>query len=165
MLEAFIQGKKIRNEWYPDSAFAVHHDMKSHSGAVATLGKGAIATISSKQKLNTKSSTEAEVVSCDDAANPALWTKRFLEAQGYEVETIIYQDNTSAIQLEKNGKESSGKRTRHIDIRYFFIKDCIDKKFFTIEYCPDEEMLGDFPSKPLQGKKFKKHGRAIMNSD
>jgi hypothetical protein len=65
--------------------------------------------------------------------------------------------------LEKNGMESSSKRTRHINIRYFFIKDCIDKKMLKIEYCPTDDMIGDFPSKPLQGRKFKKHLCSIMN--
>ena len=138
--------------------------MKSHTGVSYTLGKGSVNTISAKQKLNTKSSTEAELVGADDAVTPALWMKLFLEAQGYEVEVIVYQDNTSAIQLEKNGKESSGKRTRHLNIRYFFITDCIKKKLLRVEYCPTDDMIGDFPSKPLQGRKFKKHCKLIMNS-
>ena len=94
---------------------------------------------------------------------PAIWTKLFMEAQGHKVETIMYQDNKSAILLEKNGKESSGKRTRHLNIRYFYITDCIEKKYLTVDYCPTDDMIGDFPSKPLQGRKFKKHRKAIMN--
>jgi len=163
VLEA-TPGDKIIISVYPDSAFAVHQDMKSHTGVSYALGKGSVNTISAKQKLNTKSSTEAELVGADDAVTPALWMKLFLEAQGYEVEVIVYQDNTSTIQLENNGKESSGKRTRHLNIRYFFITDCIKKKLLRVEYCPTDDMIGDFPSKPLQGRKFKKHCRLIMNS-
>ena len=75
-----------------------------------SLSAGALGNISAKQKLNTRSSTEAEVVAMDDAAGPVLWTKWFLEEQGYKCKsTIIWQDNKSAILLEQNGKESSGK--------------------------------------------------------
>ena len=156
-------GNVLLCKWYPDAAFAVHSDFKSHTGAVLTLGKGAVNTISAKQKLNTRSSTEAELVGADDTVTQALWTKNFLSEQGYTSETTIYQDNTSAILLEKKGTESSSKRTRHINIRYYFIKDCIDKKHLTVKYCPTDDMIGDYPSKPLQGKKFKKHRKTIMN--
>ena len=161
-LEA-AQGEVILCKWYPDAAFAVHHDFKSHTGAILTLGKGAANTISAKQKLNTRSSTEAELVGADDVLPQALWTRNFLKEQGYESQTTIYQDNTSAILLEKNGTESSSKRTRHINIRHYFIKDCVDKNYLTIEYCPTDDMVGDFPSKALQGHKFKKHRKTIMN--
>jgi hypothetical protein len=155
-------GDILLPRYYPDAAFGVHNDMKSHTGNVQTLGRGAANTISCKQKLNTTSSTEAELVAANDAVPYALWTKYFLEEQGYDSKTTIYQDNTSAMLLEKNGKESSSKRTRHINVRYFFIKDCIDKGHLTVEYCPTDEMVGDFPSKPLQGSKFKKHKALIM---
>jgi len=89
-----------------------------------------------------------------------------LKEQGYESETTFYQDNTFAMLLllviEKNGKESSSKRTRHINIRYFFIKDWIDKGYLTMEYCPTNDTIGDYPSKALQGRKLKKHKALIM---
>eukprot|EP00957_Ditylum_brightwellii_P176642 13453896-Ditylum_brightwellii.AAC.1 len=52
--------------WYNNAAFAVHPDMKSHTGATFTLGKGAICSDSTKQKEHTRSSTEAELVAVDD---------------------------------------------------------------------------------------------------
>ncbi len=158
------EGDKIICKWYPDAAFAVHKDMKSHTGAVLTLGKGAVNTISAKQKLNTRSSTEAELIGADEIVPQALWTRNFLEHQGYLSDTTIFQDNTSAILLEKNGKESSSKRTRHFNIRHFFIKDCIDKELLKVEYCPTDDMIGDYPSKPLQGRKFLKHLGSMMNN-
>jgi hypothetical protein len=98
--------------WHIDAAFAVHPDFKSHTGGVMTYGGGAVQSISRKQKLNTRSSTEAELVGADDGATMILWTKLFMEAQGYEItHNILYQDNKSAILLEtKNGKKSSSKR-------------------------------------------------------
>ena len=108
--------------WMVDASFAVHDDFKSHTGAIMTFDNkkgGALQAISRKQQLNTKSSTEAEVVAVDDASTLIFWTQLFLEAQGYHIEkNIIYQDNKSAILLETNGKSSSGKRTRALNIRY-----------------------------------------------
>ena len=97
----------------------------SHTGAVMKMGKdGAILSMFAKQKLNTRSSCEAELVGADDAATKILWTKMFMEAQRYEIEeNIIYQDNKSTILLLENGKRSSSKRTRAINIRYFFLTD------------------------------------------
>ena len=88
-----------------DAYFAVHPDYKSHTGAVMSMGEGAIVSLSRKQRLNTKSSTTAELVGADDASTLILWTKLFLEEQSYDIEmNILYQDNKSAILLESNGR-------------------------------------------------------------
>jgi hypothetical protein len=93
-----------------------------------------------------------------------LWTRYFLEAQGYEVrESIIYQDNESAELLEKNGKRSSGKRTRHINIRYFFVADRVAAGEVTIKLCPTDIMRGDYLTKPLQGRKFREQRSDLLN--
>ena len=85
-----------------------------------TFGRGAVQSLSRKQKLNTRSSTDSEVVGFDDAATMILWTKLFMEAQGYKIErNIVYQDNKSAMLLENNTMASSGKRTKHMNVRYF----------------------------------------------
>jgi len=84
--------------------------MKSHTGATLTLGRGAANSDFTKQKLNTRSSTKAEFVGVDDEMSQVVWTRHFLEAQGYHVkDNIVYQDNQSARKLAKNGKRSSGK--------------------------------------------------------
>jgi hypothetical protein len=153
-------------KWWVDASFATHNDMKSHTGAVMTLGKGAIHGMSTGQKLNTKSSTEAEIVGVNDAMPQILWTRYFLEAQGYGVkDSIIYQDNQSSILLEKHGKASSSKRTRHINIRYFFVTDRIASGEVSVEYCPTGVMIADFFTKPLQGILFQKFRNFIMNID
>ena len=151
-------------KWYVDVAYAVHPDMKSHTGGAMALGKGYGVAMSTKQKLNTKSSTEAELVGCDDVMGQIIWTNYFLEAQGYKSnDTILYQDNKSAILLEKNGKMSSGKKTKHINIRYFFITNRIEKGELKVEYCPTDKMVADFFTKPLQGQKFIDFRNEIMN--
>jgi len=151
-------------KWWIDRSYAVHKDMRSHTGAVMSLGKGAVFGSSTRQKLTTRSSTEAELVSVDDIMGQVLWTQYFLEAQGYKVDdNIVYQDNKSAILLEKNGRGSAGKRLRHINVRYFFVTDRIEKNELTVECCPTEEMTGDYFTKPLQGALFIKMRDRIMN--
>ena len=151
-------------KWYIDVAYAVHPDMRSHTGAIMTLGKGAIVSISSKHKINTRSSTEAELIGIDDVISNVLWTKLFMEHQGIEIkQNIIYQDNKSTILLAENGRHSAGKRSRHLNIKYFYVTDKLERKELTIRYCPTDDMIGDFNTKPLQGNKFIKFKRMIMN--
>ena len=150
-------------KWYVDSSFAVHPDFKSHTGGAFTYGRGTPLTMSRKQKLNTRSSTEAELVGADDMSVMILWTKLFMEAQGYDIKkNILYQDNKSTILLEENGKRSSSKRTRAFNIRYFFLTDQIEKGKIQVEYCPTTEMIADYMTKPLQGKLFEKFRKMIM---
>ena len=153
-------------KWCVDASFAVHQDFKSHTGAHAALGKGAFVTMSTKQKSNAKSSTEAESVGADDASGQVIWTRHFLEAQGCEVkDDIVFQDNESAVTLEKNGLASAGKRSRHINIRCFFLKDRISKGEVTIKCCPTDEMIGDYFTKPLQGGEFKKFRNETLGAN
>ena len=105
---------------YGDVSFAVHPDFKSHTGKNSTLGTGCFDGMSRKQKINTRSSTESEVVGGNDSSIKVLWTKLFMEAQGYDIKrNILYQDNKSAILLKTNGKSSSSPQTRAMNIRYF----------------------------------------------
>jgi hypothetical protein len=146
-----------------DASYGVHPDMKSHTGGVISLGRGVIMSKSSKQKLNTKSSTEAELVGASDYLPSTIWAKMFLEEQGYEIrENSFFQDNQSAMKLEKNGRASCGQKSRHIDIRYFFMKDRIKSENIEIVYCPTEQMLADFFMKPLQGSLFEKFHQVLM---
>ena len=129
------------------------------------MGKGAIIALSNKQKVNAQSSTEAELIVVDDVVAKILWTKRFIEYQGFKVKlNVLYQDNTSTIKVEKNGKASSGKRTRHFDIKLFYITDLIKRGEITVEYCPTDVMLADFFTKPIIVSKYEKNQKEIMNS-
>ena len=153
-------------KWWVDASFAVHPDMKSHTGGTLTFGRGTVYGTSTRQKINSTSSTEAETIAIHEVLPQILWTRYFLEAQGYGVdESIIYQDNQSAILLAKNGRGSSSKRTRHINIRYFFVADRIASKEVKVEYCPTGAMIADYFTKPLQGTLFRKFRDIIMNVD
>jgi hypothetical protein len=127
------------------------------------MGRGFPIVTSTKQKLNTRSSTETEIVGVDDCMPAICWSRYFMEAQGYQViENIVYQDNKSAILMERNGKASSSKRTKHINIRYYFVTDRVEKGELTIEWCPTGDMIGDFMTKPTQGAMFKRFRDQIM---
>ena len=80
-------------------------------------------------------------------------------------QAVVYQDNKSAILLENNGKLSSSKQTKQINVWYYFIKDCIERKEMRIEFCGTNNMWADFFTKLLQGKKFLKFRKIIMNLD
>jgi hypothetical protein len=122
-------------------------------------GDGAVQSVSRKHKLNAKSSTESELAGVNNVSVMMLWTKLLLEEQGYDINSnILYQENKSAILLETNGKKSSGKRTRALNICYFFLTDQVEKGNVTIVYCPTDDMVGDSHTKPLQGEKFQKLG-------
>ena len=133
---------------FVDVSFAVHNDMKSHTGGATTFGRGVIMTKSTKQKLNTKSTTESEVVGASDYMPETIWLLRFLEGQGYKAKKcVLMQDNESAIKLIKYGKKSGGRRTRHMDIRYFFVGDRLKGEGMEVMYCPTESMLADYFTK------------------
>jgi hypothetical protein len=150
-------------KWWVDASFAVHPNLRGHSGGGLSMGRGFPIVGSTKQKLNTRSSTESEIVGADDFMPAICWTRYFMEAQGYEVrDSVLYQDNKSAILLETNGKASSSKRTKHINIRYFFITDRIRKNEVSVAWCPTGDMIGDFATKPLQGALFKRFRDYIM---
>ena len=87
--------------WWVDGSYGVHWDSKGHTGALMSMGKGAIGNVSRKHKLNVGSSTEAELVSIADVLGMMMLCKHFFEAQGYTVDSnILYQDNKSTILLQ-----------------------------------------------------------------
>jgi hypothetical protein len=148
-----------------DASFAVHPDMRSHTGTTISLGKGTVFGKSTKQKLMSKSSTEAELIGLSDGFPQVIWTRNFLIEQGYDVPPgTIYQDNQSTITMIKKGRSTS-ERTRHINIRFFFIKDKLDNGELTVEYLPTEEMIADILTKPLQGELFRKLRAKLLNWD
>ena len=86
-----------------------------------------------------------------------------MEAQGYIIEkNVLFQDNKSSILLETNGRPSAGKRSRAINIRYFFVTDQVELGNIQIEHMPTDEMWADYMTKPLQGEKFRKFRVLIL---
>ena len=150
--------------WWVDASDRTHHDCKGHTGSMMSLGGGAIVSSSTKHKINTKSSTESELVALDDALPMILWCLYFIEAQGYTVEqNVVFQDNQSTMRLAVNGSLSSTKRTKHIKARYYFIKDKIEEGELDVRYCPTTEMWSDVLNKAKHGTPFKKDRAMLMN--
>ena len=144
-------------KWFADASFAVHPDMKSHAGCTVTMGRGSTVSNSAKQKLNTTSSTESELACGDATLKPLMWAELFVSALGHEPRVTMTQDNVSTTKLMKNGKASSAKRTRHVNMQYFAIKDHLDRMEFELECCSTDDIWADFMSKPSQGRKFFEH--------
>jgi hypothetical protein len=116
-------------KWWVDASFVVHPNMCGHLGGGLSLGRGLSIVSSTNQKLNKWSFTETEIVGADDFMPAICRTRYFMKAQGYNVQdNILLQDNKSSNLLEKNGNTSSSMRTKHINIRYFFITDRVSKE-------------------------------------
>lgn len=123
------------------------------------MGEGVLHSLSAKQSINTKSSTETEIVGVSDYLPYAIWLLYFMKEQGYDVKKkYLMQDNQSTIRILKNGKRSAKKQSRHLNIRFFWISDRLSKAHMDceIQFCPTGLMLGDFFTKPLQGSLFRK---------
>ena len=101
-----------------------------------------------------KSSAEAELITLSDAVSIAAYNVNLLKAQGYDVCAELKQDNASTIKLAENGKSDSD-RTKHIQVRFFFVKQRLDNKVMKTSHCPTKEMIADILTKPIQGEQFK----------
>ena len=159
--------------WSIDAAFAVHMDMKSHTGYSLTMGTGALVSGFVKQKITTRSSTESELVGIDDTITFIEWMSLYMKDQVKDypaddplkmlgTKNLAEQDNTSTIKLAVNGRRSCGQRTRHINIRYFYITDKVNDGTVAVSYRPTKEMISDYVTKALQGSLFRQHRNAIM---
>ena len=146
-----------------DASYAVHDNMRSHMGGLMSMGIGLIHAKSAMNKINTKSTTEAELVSVGKYLPYNIWFMHLMETQGYKLkDNILFQDNKSAILMEKNGRNSCTGNLRHINVRYFWIKDKVDQKEVRVEYTPTHLMLADYFTKPLMGTLFMKLHEYIM---
>ena len=148
---------------YIDASYGVHADYKSHTGMVVGIGRGPMFAKSAKQRIVTKSSTEAELVGLSDGTSQVVWTRNFLIEQGYDLgPATVYQDNQSTMALVKAGRSTS-ERTRHIAIRFFFTADRVKAGEIAVEYCPTESMIADVLTKPLQGDHFIRMRNQLLN--
>ena len=128
-------------KWFVDGLHSVHWDCQGHGGAMLTLGKGVTNSYSRKVKLNTRSFTETELVTADMYMPEMLLSLYFIQSQWYKPECMgKYQDNISTQLLIKNGKFSSGKKTKYVKAKLFFIKDRVDDGEIKVIDCPAEEM-------------------------
>jgi hypothetical protein len=151
-------------EVYADASFGTHTEdcYKSHSGLVILVGKNPIVMKTNKQKLVTRSSCEAELVSASDAIPMMCYIKEWLEEKGKSVpKPNLLQDNMSTISLIKSEMPGT-TRSRHIAIRYFFIRDRVKSGEIEVNHCPTKLMIADILTKPLEGILFKQLKEKMM---
>ena len=102
-------------------SYGTHPNIKGKTGAKISIGKGCVASTPRKQKVNATRSTISKVVGVHEASPQVLWTRAFLQNQGFEVKKAkLYQDTMSAMLFKNNGRVSRLVRTKHIKIIYFF---------------------------------------------
>ena len=129
-------------------------DRRSTSGGAFYLGSKCVAWHSRKQNSVTLSTTEAEYVAATHATTQMLWMRQQLADLKVEVELPLQLgcDNQSAINLTRNPVQHS--RSKHIDIRYHFIKERVEDGELKLEYVPTKEQLADIFTKPLPKEAF-----------
>lgn len=155
-VEVRINGNSLPTiEAYVDASFGSHVNKKSHTGIFVTLGEGPILVKSVKQRIVSKSSTEAELNGLSLSVSIIIGLGRFLHYQGVKVkEIIIFQDNQSVLKMVGHGKAISDN-TRHIEINRFFVKQYVERGEIKLRYKSTKEMTADALTKPLQGEIFK----------
>ena len=127
-------------------------DRKSNSGCVIMFNGAAIHWFSKKQTCTAPSSTEAEYVSLSDSCRELKWLMYLLDELGIKVDYKVYEDNISTINMIRNGGQNS--HTKHIDIRYHYVKDFFTDEKVSIEYVETNQNLADALTKPLCGNKI-----------
>ena len=143
-------------EAYIDAAYGVHTSTgRSHTGCAIVLGlAGPVSVKSTQQKIVTKSSMESELVALSDSASQAIWVRNFVAAQGYDVGPVVFhQDNLSCMALVKRGAPASDK-SRHINIRYFWVKQLVDGKEAVVRHLGTKLMYANVMTKAVQGRQF-----------
>ena len=149
-------GKENQFITFADADWAENNiDRKSNSGMFCTVNGGAISWSCRKQSLVALSTAEAEYIALSEACKEVLWIKEV--TKHFEVEhnrpALVYTDNQSAIALVDNPKFSN--RTKHINAKYHFIKDLVEKDEVMIRYHPTSTNIADMLTKPLGGEKIK----------
>ena len=149
-----------------DAAYGVHPDGRSHTGSCVVVGsRGAVHSKSAKQQIVTKSSTEAELVALSDSTNQALHLRHFIIGQGHACGPVtVYQDNMSCMSLIERGR-SAAERTRHIAIKYFWLKERVDQGEARVRHLGTKDMYANLLTKPLQGAQFKSERQGLTGWD
>jgi hypothetical protein len=151
---------------YIDAAYACHPSGRSHTGGFLVYGRGGpVYNTSTKQPIVTKSSTEAELVAMSDVSSESINLRAFVIAQGEPARPVItYQDNNSAMALIQNGGPCS-KRSKHIDIRYFWVAEKVLDGTVTVVRCPTETMWANLLTKSLPRTQFVAEREGVTNWD
>ena len=148
-------------EGYTDADGSSQEHRHAISGYAYLVNGGAISWSSKKQELVTLSTAESEYVAATYAAKEALWLRRLISEiyQPLTEPITLYSDSQSAIALTKDG--SYHARTKHIDIRYHFIRFVVQDGSINLIYCPTDDMAADILTKALPNIKAKHFAQAL----
>jgi hypothetical protein len=142
---------------YTDSDYAGdQNDRKSTSGYVFMMNSTAVSWSSKKQPVVTLSTTEAEFIAATSSTCQVIWLRRILKSLNYTQcgPTVVYCDNISAIKLSKNPVMHG--RSKHIDIRFYFLRDLVKDEVIELTYCSIHDQIADIMTKPLKIEAFLK---------
>ena len=151
-------GEPLELKVYVDASYASTHDRRSISAYLIFMCGGPISWKSKRQSVVAISSTEAEYIALAQAVQEVIWLRQLLKDLGHEIKTptIIYEDNQACINLANNPVAHG--RTKHIDVKYHFLREKLMEGTFTLQYCQTKEMIADALTKSLpklQHGKFK----------
>src|SRR5277367_2092106 len=146
----------MKLELWSDANWGGEEGRESVSGFVATIAGGAVTYSSKKQGSVALSSTESEYMALLHALKELIWLHRFLNELGHNIndQNVIYCDNQGAIALAHNPEHHA--RTKHIDIQYHFVRNCVEDGTVRLEYCPTEDMVADGLTKALGPERHRK---------
>ena len=153
----YTTGDNFELHGYSDADWAGDlESRKSTSGYIFRLGNCTISWRSKKQPIVALSSTEAEYVALCSASQEAIWLRNLVKNIGFPCKgpTTIHEDNQGAIALSKNPKDHP--RTKHIAVKYHFIREQLQNDTIDLKYCPTGEMLADIFTKGLPRITFEK---------
>lgn len=139
---------------YSDASYANSYEARSISGYALMLGDTVVSWYSHTQPIVALSTAEAEYVALTDLAKEVVWMKLLLDELGYPQGTVVLrEDNQAAIKIAKNPQDH--KRTKHIDVRYHYIREQLQNEVFRLEYVPTESQLADMFTKGLYGPRLR----------
>jgi ribonuclease HI len=161
-----IMSKGVRITAYCDADWAGDKDdRKSTSGYCIFINNNLINWCSKKQSVVALSSAEAEYMAISEAIKELIWIRMIMKELMITVETpsILYVDNQSAIRISENDGEH--ERTKHIDVRHYFIKDTINQGEIKLKWISTNDQLADIFTKALSSKTFIKLRDKMMNNN
>lgn len=146
---------------YTDVDGSMHEDRKAISGYAFLIDGGAVSWSSKRQEIISLSTTESEYVAITHASKEALWLRSLIGQifQPFVDPTPLNSDNLSAISLTQNHQYHA--RTKHIDIRFHFIRWILEDKKLKLIYCPTNDMVADALTKALPSPKVKHFAAAL----